>query len=166
MLKAFKLLGVTIVISLLLITSIACEAEYRLDVTVVSGQGVVTPSSGTYTEGTSVTIEAIPDSGWEFERWEGDISGDGNPSTIQMDSDRIIEAYFVETPLPTPTPTPTPSPEPTATPILSPTITSTPTPTSTSTTALPTYTMTYFSNTNKDFLYKDQLKKIIEENNL
>ena len=35
-----------------------------------------------------------------------------------------------------------------------------------STPALPTYTMTYFSNTNKDFLYKDQLKKIIEENNL
>ena len=135
MLKAIKVSGITIVISLLLITSLACKAEYSLHVIVGSGQGQVTPLSGTYTEGTSVTIAAIPDSGWEFERWEGDISGDGNPATIRIESDRIIEAYFVETQLPTP------SPEPTVTPIPSPSITSTPTPTSTSTTTpIPTST--------------------------
>jgi flagellin FlaB len=108
MLKAFKLLGVTIVLSLLLITSVACKAEYSLHVIVGGGQGVVTPSSGTYTEGTSVTIAAIPDSGWEFDRWDGDISGDENPTTVRISRDKIIQAYFVEIQVPTPTPTPLP----------------------------------------------------------
>jgi len=101
-------IAIVALLGIVLVSTIACKAEYSLHVSVYGGQGAVTPSSGTYTAGTSVTIAAIPDSGWEFERWEGDISGDGNPSTIQMDSDRIIEAYFVETQLPTPTPTPTP----------------------------------------------------------
>ena len=108
MLKAFRVLGTIIIISLLLITSIACEAEYRLDVTVASGQGVVTPSSDTYAEGTLVTIAAIPDSGWEFDRWEGDWGGTNNPLTITMNSQKTIEAIFIEIPTPTPTPTPTP----------------------------------------------------------
>ena len=154
MLKAIKVSGITIVISLLLITSVACKAEYSLHVIVGSGQGQVTPLSGTYTEGTSVTIAAIPDSGWEFDHWEGAVSGNENPVYMRMHSNKYVEAYFVETQLPTPTPTPTRTPTPTpivtATPVLTPsptpTILPSPTPTPTrTTTPTPTPTPTSLS---------------------
>lgn len=159
--KAFRVSSIIILISVLLVTLVACKAEYSLDVTVMSGQGVVTPSSGQYQEGTLITIAAIPSSGWEFDRWEGDFSGDENPTTIRMSRDRTIDACFVETQLPTPTPTripidiiwgtptpiptpttmPTPTPTSTSTPTSTPTFASTPTPTPTST-PTPTHTPT------------------------
>ena len=119
MLKTIKVSIIIIAILLLLPFLVGCKVEYSLRVSVYSGQGVVTPSFGTYTEGTAVTITAIPDSGWEFSHWEGKISGNGNPATIRMESNKIIEAYFVETQPPAPTPTSSPTSEPTPTPTIS-----------------------------------------------
>ena len=116
--KAIRISIVIIAVLLLLPFLVACEKEYRLSVYVYGGQGVVTPSSGTYSEGTLITISAVPDSGWEFERWEGDVEGNLEPlARVWMNSDKTISAYFVETQPPTPTPTLSPVHTATPTPI-------------------------------------------------
>ena len=68
---------------------------YQLSTT-VSGSGTVDPSSGTYDEGSSVTLTATPASGWEFSGWSGSASGSTNPLAIIMDSNKSITATFVE----------------------------------------------------------------------
>jgi agmatine deiminase len=72
--------------------------QYTLTVNTV-GQGSVTlnPAGGTYNEGTVVTLTAVPDSGWKFDNWSGDLSGTQNPDTITMDSNKTVIANFSET---------------------------------------------------------------------
>ena len=67
----------------------------------VAGQGSVTldPAGGTYITGETVTVTAVPDPGWLFAGWSGDLTGTANPATILMDSDKTITATF--TPVPT-----------------------------------------------------------------
>jgi len=62
----------------------------------VSGGGTTNPSPGshTYDEGTNVTITASPDSGWEFDQWGDDAAGVSITTTIDMDSDKSVTAYF------------------------------------------------------------------------
>ncbi|GLB53476.1 hypothetical protein NBRC110019_25170 [Neptunitalea chrysea] len=64
--------------------------------TAVTGQGSVSPSSGTYDEGTSVSLTATPNTGWQFDGWSGGYTG--NPTTITMDADKSITATFSEIP--------------------------------------------------------------------
>ncbi len=68
--------------------------QYTLT-TNTTGQGTVS-GEGTYNSETSVTITATPASGWEFGEWTGDLSGNTNPSSITMDSDKTITATFTE----------------------------------------------------------------------
>ncbi|MDD5418275.1 MAG: PKD domain-containing protein [Methanomicrobiaceae archaeon] len=80
------------------------------------GSGTVVPAPGIheYPFGTTATLHAIPDAGWEFSKWlvdRGDYSGDPE-TTILMHKNRTAQAVFTETPAPTPTPTPTPTPAP------------------------------------------------------
>ncbi|MFZ2322393.1 MAG: chondroitinase-B domain-containing protein [Ignavibacteriaceae bacterium] len=49
-----------------------------------SGRVVLNPSNGPYIEGSQVIVTAIPDSGWEFNSWSGDISGTENPIVITI----------------------------------------------------------------------------------
>ena len=74
-----------------------CIPEYDLT-TSVEGQGtiVVDPSGGTYQEGTQVTVTANPAADWQFDRWEGAVSGSSNPITATMDADKSITAVFVK----------------------------------------------------------------------
>jgi hypothetical protein len=62
----------------------------------VSGNGTTSPSIGNhyYIEGSGVSITAVPDSGWEFVSWSGDLTGSANPTTITMDSDKMVTAVF------------------------------------------------------------------------
>ncbi|MCV9386022.1 cellulase family glycosylhydrolase [Reichenbachiella ulvae] len=69
--------------------------DYNLSVT-TSGSGSVSPSSGTYPSGGTVTLTASPDAGWVFSGWTGDLSGNTNPATVSMNSDKNITAVFVE----------------------------------------------------------------------
>lgn len=69
---------------------------YRLSIETV-GQGTVSrsPESSSYAEGTSVTLTAEPENGWEFNGWSGEgISGSQNPVTINMTGDKTITALF------------------------------------------------------------------------
>ena len=67
--------------------------------------GTTDPEPGTYTydSGTEVIIEAIPESGYRFTGWTGDVpSGNENdtPITVTMDSDKSITANFSAIPPP------------------------------------------------------------------
>ncbi|MGD8903017.1 MAG: choice-of-anchor Q domain-containing protein, partial [Anaerolineae bacterium] len=61
------------------------------------GSGTVTKNpdiDGPYNYGTEVVLNAIPDSGWVFDGWSGDLSGLNNPTSIIMDADKSITATF------------------------------------------------------------------------
>ncbi|MFO7737460.1 MAG: hypothetical protein R6V46_03235, partial [Desulfatiglandaceae bacterium] len=63
---------------------------------ITSGQGSVTPSSGTYNEGSNIQLTATPAGGWTFDHWTGDLSGATNPETITMNSDKSVTAMFTQ----------------------------------------------------------------------
>jgi len=59
------------------------------------GRVILNPQGGVYTEGTVVNLEAVANSGYVFDRWEGSITGRQNPTTIVMNSDKVVYAYFL-----------------------------------------------------------------------
>lgn len=63
--------------------------------TAVTGKGSIIPSSGTFKEDTIVTLSATAESGWLFDHWEGDVTGNTNPVNITFDSDKSIRAVFI-----------------------------------------------------------------------
>jgi hypothetical protein len=71
------------------------DEKYSLSIKVSpSGAGAVIPGKGTYEAGTNVTLNASPASGWKFVRWEGGVSGNSNRTTVTMNSNKNITAYF------------------------------------------------------------------------
>ncbi|MGB5459292.1 MAG: BspA family leucine-rich repeat surface protein [Eudoraea sp.] len=69
--------------------------QFSINVSVTPTEGgVVTPTSGTYDEGTVVTMEASPSNGYSFVEWTGSIQSTDNPVAITMDSDMDIAAVF------------------------------------------------------------------------
>jgi hypothetical protein len=71
--------------------------HYNLTINKV-GKGVVTPTSGlTYPAGTVVSVEAIPDAGWLFDHWNGDLTGSTNSTTITMNGNKNVIANFTIT---------------------------------------------------------------------
>ncbi len=73
--------------------------KYELTV-YIEGEGSTDPAEGTheYEEGEKVTVEAVPDEGWEFVEWEGDYEGTDEEITITMDDDKEVTAVFEEIP--------------------------------------------------------------------
>lgn len=61
-----------------------------------NGQGTTNPSQGThpYDDGERVEVSAFPASGWEFDHWGGDASGTSTQTTVVMDSNKSVTAYF------------------------------------------------------------------------
>ena len=67
---------------------------YSLSVNVV-GNGIVDlNASGPYDPGTAVELTAVPDAGWEFTGWSGDLSGSDTPVILLMDSNKTVTATF------------------------------------------------------------------------
>ena len=66
---------------------------YRLTVFKV-GNGTVTPGSGDYEAGTTVTLTAAPDPGAVFDHWSGDATGTSPTVDILMTSDKSVTAVF------------------------------------------------------------------------
>jgi len=62
-----------------------------------TGSGSVTkdPDAALYYCSPDVSLTAIPDSGWVFDRWEDDLTGSMNPDTVTMSADRTVRAVFV-----------------------------------------------------------------------
>ena len=65
-------------------------------VTTGSGKVNLDPPGGVYETGTLVNLTAVPDSGWKFVEWQGDVSGSDNPLNISITTDMTIRAVFAE----------------------------------------------------------------------
>lgn len=64
-----------------------------------SGEGSTQPAKGSYefSYGAVIDISAIPDSGWEFDGWTGNVPDiDSNKLEIIMDSDKDVTANFIQ----------------------------------------------------------------------
>ncbi|WP_367358725.1 hypothetical protein, partial [Mesotoga sp.] len=63
----------------------------------VTGEGTVTknPDKSEYSYGEEVQLTALPDQGWSFADWTGDLTGSDNPKVIVMDQNRSVSANFV-----------------------------------------------------------------------
>jgi len=61
--------------------------------------GVHEPSEevtrGDYNPDTLVELTAIPNNGYVFGSWSGDLTGSNNPDTVSMDTDKNVTANFV-----------------------------------------------------------------------
>ena len=84
---------------------IACSKEAPIDddtvlvqtftLNVNSGEGgTVDSSGGTYNQGQTVSVRAIPNPGYEFIGWSGDASGTSNPLSIRIESNISVTAQF------------------------------------------------------------------------
>jgi hypothetical protein len=63
----------------------------------IDGQGTVMkdPEQPTYPYGTNVILTAVADPDWVFSSWSGDLSGNENPKTISMTSNKTVTAHFI-----------------------------------------------------------------------
>lgn len=61
-----------------------------------SGPGVVTikPDQSTYICGETATLTAVPDAGYQFAGWSGDLTGTSNPASVVMNGDKTVTATF------------------------------------------------------------------------
>ncbi|WP_308634088.1 InlB B-repeat-containing protein [Paenibacillus silvisoli] len=67
--------------------------RYQLELNETEG-GTVTPGSGSYADGTTVTLLASPRNGYVFTGWSGDLAGMTNPVDVTMDRSKTITANF------------------------------------------------------------------------
>jgi hypothetical protein len=80
------------------VTAHITQDQYELIIHIV-GNGIVNrvPDQPFYTYGTEVELTAVPDSGWEFNAWLNELTGNQNPDTILMDKDKNVVCTFVQT---------------------------------------------------------------------
>ena len=71
--------------------------EYELNITKnpIEG-GVVSPNGGFYSDGTSLSLIAEPNSEYDFLNWTGDIESSSSSLSVVMDSDITITANFIK----------------------------------------------------------------------
>jgi uncharacterized repeat protein (TIGR02543 family) len=67
---------------------------YTLTETSPSGSVLFDPPGPVHFAGTVVTATAVPDSGYVFNGWSGDVSGTTNPTTVTMIGDTSVTANF------------------------------------------------------------------------
>lgn len=72
------------------------QKQHLLTITAVNGSVTTNPSSSNsrYGQNTQIALTATPNDGFEFEKWEGDITGTENPTTIIMNSAKSVTAVF------------------------------------------------------------------------
>ncbi|MFN8333456.1 MAG: Ig-like domain-containing protein [Saprospiraceae bacterium] len=70
-------------------------SDYTLTVNIV-GNGLVTPTTSSYLSGTVVPITATAATGWSFTGWSGDLSGNASPTSITLNSNKVVTATFTQ----------------------------------------------------------------------
>jgi surface protein len=74
------------------------RADFPLTIS-IEGKGeveqkIVQPKTTEYPFETMVELTSKPDNGWVFIEWDGDISGDENPHTIEIDEEKEVTSIF------------------------------------------------------------------------
>ncbi len=81
------------------ITAEFTVVPYTLDVqTIGNGSVIIQPQQPVYQYGDVITVTAVPDIGWQFSHWNGDLSGDNNPQVFTVTQNTAVTAVFVEIP--------------------------------------------------------------------
>lgn len=71
--------------------------RYNLRATITPAEsGTVSPATGTFDSGESVTLTATPAQNYAFANWTGDVEGSTSTITVTIDSDKTITASFVK----------------------------------------------------------------------
>ncbi len=73
-------------------------SPYILTTTATDGTIQRDPELPGYAAGTTITLTALPASGFVFHGWSGDISGTDNPTAITMDGHKSVSAVFLPSP--------------------------------------------------------------------
>lgn len=58
------------------------------------GSGSITPDEGGFEKLDLLSVQAIPNNGYVFFEWGGDLSGSDNPTSVELRSDITAEAIF------------------------------------------------------------------------
>lgn len=61
-----------------------------------SGSVALNPDKTAYGCGDLVSVTAVPENGWRFLRWSGDVTGTGNPVQLTVAADQTVIAHFVK----------------------------------------------------------------------
>lgn len=69
---------------------------FELKTNATNGSIRINPAASTFEEGKTVTLNAIPDFGYQFIGWSGDLSGMNNPVTIVMEANKNVTASFTK----------------------------------------------------------------------
>ena len=72
--------------------------SFDLATSAENGSISIDPPGGNYDTASVVSVNAIPDQGYLFAEWGGDLSGSDNPVTLTMDSDKSVIAIFEKIP--------------------------------------------------------------------
>lgn len=70
---------------------------FAVESTIVGqGEVLIEPESPLYDDGQSIEIFALPEEGWEFDHWEGDLSGSEPAAMLAINGNKVLTAVFVE----------------------------------------------------------------------
>lgn len=70
--------------------------KHELTVSVSGGLGEIIPGSGQFIDGGLIRVRAVPEEGWLFDHWSGDLQGKSSDTTLLMDRTKTIFAHFIE----------------------------------------------------------------------
>ncbi len=76
----------------------AIPASYTLTASVAAGEGTIAPTSGSYEDGTIVTLTATPASGWRVKVWSGtnDDASVAETNAVTMNAAKTVSVEFEE----------------------------------------------------------------------
>jgi hypothetical protein len=74
----------------------AAVPTYELKTNSTNGSIRLKPAGSTFEKGTMVTLKAVPDFGYQFSGWGGDLSGMNNPAIFVMNTNKIVSASFTK----------------------------------------------------------------------
>jgi len=78
------------------VTATFTQNQYTIAVSVVGQGSVARNASEPYVYGQAVNLTAIPQAGWSFQDWSGDLTGSANPATITLDANKSVTATFTQ----------------------------------------------------------------------